>query len=195
MQIIEKISDWVLVEAISKAANWQKEFGRSFVISIDVSVYQLERENFVNRLSEILTQYEYNPNDLELEVSENKITGSSREFYANLKAIKTLGIKIALNDFGTGYSSLDYLRWLPFDVLKIDKSFIDHLDSDTIERKIVHSVIALVNKLNLETVAEGVENDEQLQSLQDTSCTYVQGYLFSEPLNDFNARELLLDMD
>lgn len=193
--MIEEIGSWVLEEAIRKSRLWQEEFGRTFIMSVNVSSRQLEQEDFIDQVAELLEKYQYSPECLELEITETRLLRSSKDVFKALKGLKKLGVKIALDDFGTGYSSLDYLRWLPFDVLKIDKSFIDHLNSDTIEKEIVHSVIGLVNKMNLETVAEGVENDEQLRSLQDSSCTYIQGYLYSKPLSEFEARETLLTID
>lgn len=193
--LIEEIGSWVLEEAISKSRLWQEEFGRTFIMSVNVSSRQLEQADFIQQVKDLLVKYQYSAENLELEVTETRLLRSSKEVFTTLKALKKLGVKIALDDFGTGYSSLDYLRWLPFDVLKIDKSFIDHLNSNTIEKEIVHSVIGLVNKMHLETVAEGVENDDQLRSLQASSCTYIQGYLYSKPLSEFEAREALLTLD
>lgn len=193
--IIEAIGSWVLEEAIKKASLWQDEFGREFIISVNVSSRQLEQGGFIKGIEDLLSKYHFSSHNLELEVTETRLLRSSKKAFKTLKDLKSLGVKIALDDFGTGYSSLDYLRWLPFDVLKIDKSFIDHLNSDTIEKEIVHSVIGLVNKMNLETVAEGVENKEQLRSLQKSCCTYIQGYLLSKPLNEFEVRETLLTLD
>lgn len=193
--IIETIGLWVLDHAIAKASLWQNEFGVDFVMSVNISSIQLEKPYFIDQVKEFLAKYHYAAENLELEVTESKILRTSREVYENLKALKEIGVKIALDDFGTGYSSLDYLRWLPFDVLKIDKSFIDNLTHASVEREIVYSVIGLVNKLELETVAEGVENIEQLHALQEAGCTYIQGYLYSAPLTDFEAREILLTID
>ena len=193
--IIEDVGLWVLDHAIGKASSWQNEFGIRFMMSVNISSVQLEKPYFVNQVRELLEKHKYPAKNLELEVTESKILRTSKEVYENLKEFKEMEIKIALDDFGTGYSSLDYLRWLPFDVLKIDKSFIDNLAQGSIEREIVYSVISLVNKLNLETVAEGVENEEQLQFLKEAGCTYIQGYLFSQPLTEFEARESLLTID
>lgn len=195
MGIIEEIGGWVLEEAIKAATSWRMDFDRDFIMSVNISSMQLEQKDFCDNIRHLLKKYDYKPEFLELEVTETRLIKTTREVYRTLKEIKDMGVKIALDDFGTGYSSLDYLRWLPFDVLKIDKSFIDNLNHDSVERAIVHSVIGLVNKMNLETIAEGVENDEQLKSLQESSCTYIQGYLYSKPLNDAEVREILLNME
>ncbi len=193
--IIEEIGNWALGYAIEQAAEWQRDFGRKFTMSVNISSIQLEKDYFADNLKALLETYEYPAECLELEVTESKILKTSKEVYSSLTALKEMGVKIALDDFGTGYSSLDYLRWLPFDVLKIDKSFIDNLSDDSIEYAIVDSVIELVNKMNLETVAEGVENMEQLATLQNSNCTYIQGYLYSKPLTTFEAREILLGLE
>lgn len=189
--LMDEIGRWVLEHAIRKSTLWQRKFNQSFIISVNISSLQLEEQGFANYVHSLLEKYNYSPELLELEITEGRLIRSTEDVFKELREIKKLGVKIALDDFGTGYSSLDYLRWLPFDVLKIDKSFIDNLNDDSIEREIVHSVIGLVNKMNLETVAEGVENSEQLRSLQASSCTYIQGYLFSKPLNDHEVEGVL----
>lgn len=191
LELMEDIGRWVLEYAIKKAAKWQEKFEQTFIMSVNVSSLQLEEKGFAAYVKALLEKYNYSPLLLEIEITEKRLIKSSEDIFKELRQIKELGVKIALDDFGTGYSSLDYLRWLPFDVLKIDKSFIDHINDDSMEREIVHSVISLVNKMNLETVAEGVENSEQLKSLQASSCTYIQGYLFSEPLNDEEVEGIL----
>lgn len=190
--IMEEIGRWVLREAVKKAVYWQKKYNQTFIMSVNISSLQLEERGFSDYVKQVLDEFGYKPEFLELEITENRLIRSSEDVFRELREVKRLGVKIALDDFGTGYSSLDYLRWLPFDVLKIDKSFIDNLNDDSIEREIVHSVIKLVNRMNLETVAEGVENTEQLRSLQASSCTYIQGYLFSKPLNDQEVEGILL---
>lgn len=189
--LMKEIGEWVLRHAIKKAVSWQNKYGQKFVMSVNVSGMQLEDEGFVRLLETIIEENHYDPKLLELEITETRLIRSSEDVYKQLRHLKDMGVKIALDDFGTGYSSLDYLRWLPFDVLKIDKSFIDNLNDDSIEREIIHSVISLVNKMNLETVAEGVENNEQLRSLQSSNCTYIQGYLFSKPLNEQEVESVL----
>lgn len=191
MGLMNEIGEWVLRHAINKAVSWQRKYGQKFVMSVNVSGMQLEDDSFADLVKHLLDDFQYDPKLLELEITETRLIRSSEEVYKQLRKLKELGIKIALDDFGTGYSSLDYLRWLPFDVLKIDKSFIDNLNDDSIEREIIHSVITLVNKMNLETVAEGVENNEQLRSLQSSKCTYIQGYLFSKPLNENEVEGVL----
>lgn len=193
--LIDEIGMWVLEEAVMKAAEWHHDFGYDFIMSVNMSSHQLEDPEIVAKIAGLLDKYGYLPAFLELEVTESKILKNSKEVYATLHALKELGIRIAMDDFGTGYSSLDYLRWLPFDVLKIDKTFIDNIRTDTIEREIVRSVIGLVNNMALETVAEGVEHHDQLNFLQDAGCSCIQGYLYSKPLSDFESREFLMNLD
>lgn len=189
--MMNEIGEWVLRHAIVKGKKWQQRFEQEFIMSVNVSSMQLERPGLALLIEQILEEHHYKASLLEIEITETGLMRSSEEVYKELRAIKVLGVKIALDDFGTGYSSLDYLRWLPFDVLKIDKSFIDNLNDDSIEREIVHSVIGLVNKMELETVAEGVENLEQLKALQASSCSYIQGNLFSKPLLDDEVEAIL----
>lgn len=128
---------------------------------------------------------------LEIEITESVLMNS---FEHNLKLInqmKELGCSIALDDFGTGYSSFNYLTQIPIDTLKIDKSFIDGICSNEKDRCIADSIIDLAHKMDISVVAEGVEDNEQLQILQNQFCDTLQGYLFSKPLNSTDFIELL----
>ena len=129
--------------------------------------------------------------NLEIEITESVFIKSVDNAVEVLNKIKKLGISIALDDFGTGYSSLHYLRSLPIDTLKIDKSFVDGINRAESEKEIVGSIISLAHNMNLFVVAEGVEVEEQLNYLRDSGCDCVQGYLLGRPLDDEQFNETL----
>lgn len=131
------------------------------------------------------------PSYLELEITESVLIENIDLNMKKIKELRELGVKISLDDFGTGYSSLTYLRELPIDVLKIDKSFIDNILSTGEKSGLAGSIISLAHDLGLEVVAEGVENEEQLKYLEWYNCDVVQGYLFSRPLPGEKAMKLI----
>jgi EAL domain-containing protein (putative c-di-GMP-specific phosphodiesterase class I) len=135
-----------------------------------------------------LEETKLEPHYLELEITES-IVQNIDESLCILKTLKSLGVQISLDDFGTGYSSLSYLRHLPVDTLKIDKSFID--DINTNEKAIVKTIIDMANNLEFEVIAEGIENKKQLTLLNEMNCGYGQGYLFSKPLAKREFENLL----
>ena len=122
------------------------------------------------------------PQCLELEITESTIMRNPEKAIQTLTEIKAMGLRIAIDDFGTGYSSLSYLKRLPLDFLKIDQSFVNNLVSDPKDQTIIRTTIVMAHSLNLKTIAEGVETEEQLSFLQEHGCDEIQGYLFSRPL-------------
>lgn len=189
--IMDEIGEWVLHNSICKAIEWQKKYNNRLIIAINISGRQLERVGYAAFIKSILDDHQYPAELLELEVTESVLISLSEEAYRTLKELKATGVRIALNDFGTGYPSLEYLNWLPFNLLKINKSFIDNLNEDSIELNIVKSVIKLVDKLGLETMAVGVETEKQLGYLKDLNCDYIQGYIYSKPLKDYEVETML----
>ena len=191
MGVIGEIGAWVLEQAIMKGKTWQEVYDKNFKMAINISVVQLMDDQFLPNLVELLDRYEYPPEYLELELAESRNYQDAYRLFTKIKEIKKLGITVALDDFGTGYSSLEYLRWLPFDVLKIDQIFVEHMGSDSIERHIVESVLELMKRLDIVTIAEGVEEAEQLKILQGAGCMYAQGYLYSRPMEEKEVCNLL----
>jgi len=131
----------------------------------------------------LLYQTATDPSIIGIEVTETAIMESLEMALPNLKRLREYGLRISLDDFGTGYSSLNYLRKLPIDVLKIDKSFIDHICSDSYDEYMIHMIVDLAKRLGIDTVAEGVETKEQYDMLRDLNCNGIQGYYFSKPVS------------
>ena len=149
-------------------------------IAVNVAARQLRDPHFVEDVGRILEQCELDSACLTLELTESAIMHDVTATIAVLNELKQLGVRLAIDDFGTGYSSLSYLQQFPFDVLKIDKSFVDTVGID--DENLTPAIVSIGKALNLEIVAEGVENRGQLESLRKLDCDVAQGYLFSRPI-------------
>lgn len=191
-KLILPIGHWVLERTMGLLKQWQERYGFTGMMSVNVSPVQLKKKGFMDDFLDILRKYEVNPQNIELEITEGVFIDNPEEIIALLTSIRSMGIGIALDDFGTGYSSLNYLQKLPLTVLKIDKSFVQNLvDANSVEHSITESIISLVNKMGLETVAEGIETPLQFSYLKDMRCDFIQGYLFSKPLSLDKCEKLL----
>jgi diguanylate cyclase (GGDEF)-like protein len=179
--LIAVVGRWVLNEAIRRAAGWNRD-GRQPEISINLSARQLDRDQIVTEIRAALDGTGLDPSSLCVEVTETTLMRDLDEALKRLRAIKTLGVRIAIDDFGTGYSSFAHLQQFPFDVLKIDQSFIQRLAYGQSAEMLVHSQIQLAKALHIETVAEGVEEPYQLDFLLGEGCSSAQGFLLSRPL-------------
>lgn len=186
------IGNWVMEEAISNYSRWRKRYGYSFILSINISAIQYAREDFVPNLMNVLNKYSVNPSEIELEVTESVLIEDFQKVTEKLKILRGYGIKVSLDDFGTGYSSLSYLKKLPIDTLKIDKTFVDTVLTDPATRAIMEFIISMVKTLGLETIAEGVEQEQQFKYLHAIGCNVIQGYYLSRPLS-VDALEKLLE--
>jgi diguanylate cyclase (GGDEF)-like protein/PAS domain S-box-containing protein len=169
------IGAWVLREALKEASHWPEEI----FISINLSPIQMRDPRLLSTIFMALSASGVAPQRVELEITESVLMTDSEENLAILHKIRDLGVKIALDDFGTGYSSLSYLRSFPFDKIKIDRCFITDLAQKSDSQAIVTAVIKLAEELGMCTLAEGVENMDQLERLRSTGCEQVQGFLFS----------------
>ncbi len=189
--IINILGEWALIEACNFNQVLIKSGFGPLRVSVNVSTTQLKDDHLIDIIKSIPEKTGMDLKHLEIEITESVLMNS---FEHNLKLInqmKELGCSIALDDFGTGYSSFNYLTQIPIDTLKIDKSFIDGICSNEKDRCIADSIIALAHKMDISVVAEGVEDNEQLQILQNQFCDTLQGYLFSKPLNSTDFIELL----
>jgi EAL domain-containing protein (putative c-di-GMP-specific phosphodiesterase class I) len=174
---ITQLGQWVLREACREAARWTAPLR----IAINLSPIQFQHGNLTQDVAAILAETGLAPERLELEITEGVLLADKANAIDTLTALKQLGVRIAMDDFGTGYSSLSYLQSFPFDKIKIDRSFVAGLQGNDDARAIVKAVIGLSHALNLPVVAEGVENDYQLELLRSELCTEVQGYLIGRP--------------
>lgn len=179
---IVTIGKWVVEESIRQYAEWRKQFGFPFIMSINISALQYKKENFVDFLLGVLDDYQVKPSEVELEITESVLIDDFGAVTEKLKVLRGYGIRISLDDFGTGFSSLSYLKKLPIDTLKIDKSFIDTVMTDASTRVITESILNMVKALGFESIAEGVEEEQQYKYLHAIGCDVIQGYLFGRPL-------------
>jgi EAL domain-containing protein (putative c-di-GMP-specific phosphodiesterase class I) len=151
------------------------------MVSVNVSAAQLMRVNLPDLVAESLRKTGLAPNRLKLEITESVTIGDRVRILALLQQLRSMGVAVSLDDFGTGYSSMAYLRDLPFDELKIDRSFVMSIEHDRQARAVVQTIIALAHNLDLRVVAEGIETYEQAQLLMAMGCTRGQGYFFGRP--------------
>ena len=163
-------------------------------MSINISAIQYQQPDFIDKLLQILEKYQVSPYEIELEITESILIDDFEEITKRLEILRDIGIKISLDDFGTGFSSLSYLKGLPIDTLKIDKSFIDTVITDENTRIITESIIYMVKKLGFETIAEGVETEEQFQYLNEISCDIIQGFYLGRPMPADDIEKLLANM-
>ena len=180
--LITAIGDWVLQEAISISAQWQKRFGTPLMMSVNLSPKQFNDDTLVAKLRRLLHAVGLAPSTLMLEITENDLIADHQSTHLILNALKTLGVKIAIDDFGTGYSSLAYLRTLPVDTLKIDKEFFVRSRSDDTDSHIISAIIDLAHALKLEVIAEGIETYTQMELLKMKKCDIAQGFLIGKPM-------------
>ena len=180
--LIAPIGKWVLQTACAQNKAWQDADIEPFVISVNVSARQFRQENFVQTVADVLDDTGLEPRYLEIELTESAVMHDAEQFIAALGQLRELGVQIALDDFGTGYSSLSYLKRLPVDRLKVDRSFVQDIVTDADDATIVRTIIALGHNLGLRVVAEGVENEQQLEFLRENGCDELQGYYFAEPM-------------
>ena len=190
--MILEIGDWVLNAAFCTLKNWQQKYSFKGIMSINISPMQLKQPNFIENIRNLLIKYNLNPDTVEIEITEGIMIENMNEAIEELNSLKNIGLRISLDDFGTGYSSLSYLQVLPLNTLKIDKSFITGItEKNGIQANITNSIITMVTKMGLQTIAEGVEKNEQLQILKEFNCHIVQGFLRGKPMLQQNCAAYL----
>ncbi len=189
--LIIPIGRWVLNEACQQGARWRAH-GHAIGVAVNVSARQLESDDMIEDVRLALQRSGLDAQALTLEVTETALMRDKSATAERLRALKALGARIAIDDFGTGYSSLAYLRQFPADALKIDRSFIDGIATSKGSAALIHTLVELGRTLGIETLAEGIEDPAQLETLQREHCDQGQGFLFSRPL-DVTAVEDFLD--
>ena len=192
--LILPIGRWVLMQACQQVARWQRRYPGSAPqqVSVNLSVMQLHSPQLVEDVTDALAQSGLDPTALTLEITESMLLAKTGKTLTTLNALKGLRVRIAIDDFGTGYSALAYLRDFPVDVLKIDRSFVQDISTSATSRSLVAAVIELARRLEIDTVAEGIEDENQVAELAALHCTAGQGYLFSIPLPARRAEMLFL---
>ena len=188
------IGSWVMEESIKHYAEWKRKYGYPLIMSINISSIQYKRKDFVGKLLEMIQKYDVEPGEIELEITESILIEDFEEVKDKLLTLRDYGVKISLDDFGTGFSSLSYLNGLPIDTLKIDKSFIDRVITDESTKIITESIVSMVSKLGYETVAEGVETEEQFDYMKQIGCDIIQGYLLGRPVPADDIEQMLIGL-
>jgi diguanylate cyclase (GGDEF)-like protein/PAS domain S-box-containing protein len=176
---------WILRQACHQMRSWQEQFPAKppLTISVNISGKQFAQPDLVKQIEQILQETGLDGSSLKLEITESVLVDNAEAALAILKQLQALGIQLAIDDFGTGYSSLSYLHRLPIDTLKIDRSFVNNVDSDPEKIEIICTIIALAWNLGMNVVAEGVETKKQMYQLQALKCEFGQGYFFSKPVD------------
>ena len=180
--MIFEVGDWILRTACSEASSWQNDNQRPIKLSVNISAKQFRDVALETRLKQILETSGLAPSALQMEITESIIMDDDPTIISNLKQLHELGVSMAIDDFGTGFSSLSYLKYLPVQVVKLDKCFIASVHHDRGDKAIVKSVVGLTHGLGMKVLAEGVELKEQWDTLTELNCDAVQGYLISRPM-------------
>jgi diguanylate cyclase (GGDEF)-like protein/PAS domain S-box-containing protein len=180
--LIVQIGEWVLKTACEQIVKWSKEGIDNLNVAVNFSAKQFQLDNITSMVENVIKNTKMNPKRLEVEITESIIMENMESTVNVLNELRKMGAKVSLDDFGTGYSSLNYLKKLPIDMLKIDKSFVNELSTNKDEQAIAKAVIELAHSMHLSVTAEGVETKEQLDFLKNYNCDKAQGFLFSKPV-------------
>ena len=183
-RLIIPITDWVVRQACAKVAEWSRLGIEGIMVSVNLSILSIENrgDELADFIAAAITDSGISPSRLKLEITESTLVNDLDEIVAVFQKMKQIGVKLALDDFGTGYSSFGYMKDLPLDIMKLDRSLIGNIDVSEKEQMIVGSMVTIIHGLGLEVVIEGVETKEQLDSIMKFDCDYIQGYYFSKPL-------------
>lgn len=185
------IGNWVMGEAIRTFAIWKEKYDYDMILSINISALQYKRQDFIDNLTKFVKEYHVKPEEIELEITETVLIDDFEAVIEKMMVLQEFGFRVSLDDFGTGYSSLSYLSGLPLNTIKIDKTFIDTVLVDPAARIIMESIIQMVNRLGYETIAEGVETQNQLDYLKKIGCDVIQGFLLGKPMDAMQIEGLI----
>ena len=188
--LIMKIDDFVLMTAMKEFKPIVENNEDDFLISINISAKTMGSKDFISRITDILNETGFPAENLELEITEYSFAESMETTVSNIKELRQMGIKIALDDFGTGYTSIKQLMMLPINILKIDKSLIDDIETNQSIRDVVDSVIFMGHIMNCEVISEGVEKEVQLDILREHKCDFIQGFVWGKPIDFEEAKNM-----
>jgi len=181
--LIRPIGDWALRTACRQLKDWEKEGLTNLRVAVNVSMEQFRIDRFADRVGEVVQKFGVDPRLLELEITESMAMDEVDIVMATLEQLSRIGVGVAIDDFGTGFSSLGYLQQLAVDRLKIDRRFVNELDSQAGRASIAEMIVKLGHNLGLEIIAEGVETETQAASLRELGCELAQGYLYQRPVD------------
>jgi EAL domain-containing protein (putative c-di-GMP-specific phosphodiesterase class I) len=191
MGYLAAIDEWVLRTACTQVLEWHNAGLTRLCVAVNLSARQLQKSDLLERITGILSEAGLDPKYLTVEITESVAMQNLEHMFSNMIKLAELGVGISIDNFGTGCLSLNYLKKLPVQKLKIDKSFIRDITSAPEDGAIVSAVIAMAGKLKMKVIAEGVETTEQMEYLRSLGCPEMQGYLFSKPLPADEFRGLL----
>jgi EAL domain-containing protein (putative c-di-GMP-specific phosphodiesterase class I) len=192
--LIHEIGDWVFKESARWAKHWRNQFAPDFQVSVNKSPVQFRTENhhLASRWSEFLRELGLPGGNIVIEITEGLLLNAEADVTDELLRLRDADIQVAIDDFGTGYSSLSYLKKFDIDYLKIDRSFVNNLETDANDMALSEAIIVMAHKLGLKVIAEGVETEGQRNLLTIAGCDYAQGYLFSKPVPPEEFERLLI---
>jgi EAL domain-containing protein (putative c-di-GMP-specific phosphodiesterase class I) len=190
--LILQLGEWVLDRVCSDYRDWQRVMPSPCRVSLNLSLRQLQQQHFLEGFRKTFRKYSVSPTCFELEITETTLMHDVDRTIKVLDALYGMGLHLAIDDFGTGYSSLSALQQFPISTLKIDRSFVRDIGIDRDNAAIVMTIIQMARSLKLDVVAEGVENEEQLDFLRANGCDIVQGHLFGDPMSANEFRDLLI---
>lgn len=191
--LIDEMSVWVLQKVCRLLTKWEKVGVNRVPISINLSTKTLKRADFIPIILKHLQEYRVNPSLLEIEITENSMLEMDESVFSNIELLKDLGISISIDDFGTGFTSITHLKKLKVQFIKIDRSFINNMMGNQEDSIIVECIHFLAKGFNLKVIAEGVETIEQWEILRNMNCHFIQGYLFSKPLEENQFKSVILN--
>ena len=180
---IIKLDEYIFEKVCKDIKKLKTQMQNMPIISINISKETLIETNFLEKYLKILNKYKISASEIELEITEGVAINNELYIKEILEKVKNNGFKRAIDDFGTGYSSLNMLQIMPIDIIKIDKSFIDKIDKFNNDKNLIEIIMLIAQKMNLKTVAEGVEDIKQVEYLKKVKCDLIQGYYYSKPIN------------
>ena len=193
--LISLVGTWVLERGCQQMVDWRNEEPVPWHLAINVSAPQIMRKEFAISVLKTLEVYGIDPEMLQLEVTESVLLNDLESVAGNFRILRSHGVRIALDDFGTGYSSIEYLQELPVDILKIDRAFISRLEEGDVVESLASTIVLLANRFGLQTVAEGVETEAQLEMVKLLNCDLVQGFYFAKPVTAANLPRVVADIN
>jgi EAL domain-containing protein (putative c-di-GMP-specific phosphodiesterase class I) len=193
MGLIVPMGEWIFRTSCEQVHRWHIDHPQEpmLTMSVNISGRQFAQNDLVGKLEAILKETGVNPKAIKLEITESVTIGDPERTIKVIKELKKFGLRISIDDFGTGYSSLSYLRRFPIDTLKIDRSFVRNLATNSENREIVRTILGLARNLGMDVVAEGTETLEEVSYLKSLNCDFAQGYYFSRPVACDHADNLL----
>ncbi|MFK7914619.1 MAG: putative bifunctional diguanylate cyclase/phosphodiesterase, partial [Pseudomonadales bacterium] len=189
--LIVQLDQYVQQRAFAEVAEWTRAGLGKLQLSVNLSTTQLDQEGFVRKFLAAIESAGADPATIKVEITENVLMQDVEVTVPKLKALRDCGIQVAIDDFGTGYSSLSYLQQFPINTLKIDRSFVHDIRAEQGDASIVNAIVAMARGLNMSLIAEGVENQTQLNYLREQGCQHVQGYFFAPPVKAAELKTML----